>query len=130
MILGEVSFQQAYIDLQKLFETNTSFLFLTILDPQQVFILNLGITFLKLIDYFSNSMNIFIENKHSHLSKARNKFIFLFVKNEGSRLSLRYQLSQIVNKYNLFDLVRNLPSLNTHKKILKVTVVSADSSGD
>ncbi|MFO7795213.1 MAG: reverse transcriptase family protein [Promethearchaeia archaeon] len=117
---------------EELSEIKTSFLFLDILDLQQILHLNLGIWFLKIQhkDHFFNSMKLLVENKHSLLSRARIKFLFPFVKIERSRLSLRYQLPHIANKYKLFELVSESPSLYIYKKKLKKMVLSAYSSGD
>jgi len=57
--------------------------------------------------------------------KARNKLIFPFIKNERSRLSLRYHLPEIANKYKLLDLINESPSLCTYKNKLKEIVLSA-----
>ena len=114
---------------KELSETKTSFLFLDILHLQQIFHLNIGIWFLE-IQRFFNKIKLLVENKHSHLSRARNKFLFPFIKNERSRLSLRYQLPEIANKYKLLHLISDSPSLYTYKKKLKEIVLSAFSSGD
>ena len=65
----------------------------------------------------------------SHI-KNLTKFLFPFIKNERSRLSLRYQLPEIANKHKQIDLISESPSLYTYKKKLKEIVLSAYSSGD
>ena len=56
--------------------------------------------------------------------------IFPFNKNERSRLSLKYQLPEIANKYKLFDLISETPSLYIYIKKLKGIILSAYNSGD
>ena len=66
---------------KELSETKTSFLFLDIFHLQQIFHLNIGIWFLEIQrrDNFFSKVKLLVENKHSHLSRARNKFLFPFI---------------------------------------------------
>jgi len=66
-----------------------------------------------------------LDNQLGNLPRGKNKFIFSFVKNNTSTLSIRHQHPLIANKYKSSELVSKYPQRLTPKKNLIKMVLSA-----